>query len=74
MAIPLRHELKYLLSPLQVDVVRRHGAFEGMREKWNEWFGIKEDFERRMGHSLYSLFPECVPNTLGWDPPPDRVR
>ena len=24
MAIPLRHELKYLLSPLQVDVVRRH--------------------------------------------------
>jgi SPX domain protein involved in polyphosphate accumulation len=24
MAIPLRHELKYLLSPLQADVVRRH--------------------------------------------------
>ena len=24
MAIPLRHELKYMLSPLQVDVVRRH--------------------------------------------------
>ena len=24
MAIPLRHELKYLLSPLQTDVVRRH--------------------------------------------------
>ena len=24
MAIPLRHELKFLLSPLQVDVVRRH--------------------------------------------------
>jgi len=48
-----------------VDVVLRHGVAPGMQEKWQAWFDIKADFERRIGHSIYDLFPEAVQNTFG---------
>ena len=54
-----------LMEKRLVDVVVRHGAFAGMEIKWRKWFEIKADFERRMGHSLYDLFPEAAANTFG---------
>lgn len=54
-----------LMEKRLVDVVVRHGAFEGMDVKWRKWLEIKADFERRMGHSLYDLFPEAAENTFG---------
>ena len=54
-----------LMEKRLVDVVIRHGIFEGMDVKWKKWFEIKSDFERRMGRSIYSLFPEAAENTFG---------
>ena len=54
-----------LMEKRLVNVVLRHGTAPGIREKWQAYFAIKEDLERRMGRSLYSLFPECWENTLG---------
>lgn len=54
-----------LMEKRLVDVVVRHGAFAGMDVKWKKWFEIKAGFERRMGCSLYSLFPEAADLTFG---------
>lgn len=53
-----------LMEKRLVDVVVRHGSFQGMDVKWRKWFEIKADFERRMGHSLYDLFPEAASLTF----------
>ena len=55
-----------LMEKRLVNVVMRYNDM-GPRtlDKWRAWFAIKEDFERRMGRSLYSLFPEAAENTLG---------
>lgn len=53
-----------LMEKRMVDVVLRHGTFPGMEEKWRRWFEIKADFESRIGHSLYRLFPECAEYTF----------
>ena len=49
-----------LMEKRLVDVVLRHGVFEGLVDKWKTWFAIKADFEARIGASVYSLFPECA--------------
>ena len=54
-----------LMEKRLVDVVLRHGFREGMQEKWQAWFDIKADFEKRLGKSIYSLFPEAAENTFG---------
>lgn len=54
-----------LMEKRLVDVVLRHGVAPGMREKWQAWFDIKADFERRIGRSIYDLFPEAAQNTFG---------
>lgn len=54
-----------LMEKRLVDVVLRHGFAEGMQEKWQAWFDLKADFEKRMGKSMYALFPEACENTFG---------
>lgn len=53
-----------LIEKRLVDVVLRHGAPPDLREKWRALFDIRAQFERRLGHSLYALFPEAVENTF----------
>lgn len=56
-----------------VDVARRYGIWPNTVERWNETFRIKEDFERRMGCSIYDVLPEIGRTTLlsppPWKPP-----
>ena len=56
-----------------VDVARRYGIWPNTVERWNETFRIKEDFERRMGCSVYDVLPEIGRTTLlsppPWKPP-----
>lgn len=54
-----------LLEKRIVDIALRFGLSEGVDQKWRALFSIKEDFERRMGCSLYSLFPDCAKTTFG---------
>lgn len=53
-----------LMEKRLVDVALRHGVFAGLERKWQAWMDIKADFERRIGGSLYALFPEVVANTF----------
>ena len=56
-----------------VDVARRYGIWPNTVERWNETFRIKEDFERRMGCSVYDVLPDIGRTTLlsppPWKPP-----
>ena len=54
-----------LMEKRLVDVVLRHGAFAGLERKWRAWMDIRADFERRIGGSLYALFPEAAAVTFG---------
>ena len=53
-----------LMEKRLVDVVLRYGAFRGIERKWQAFIDIRRDFERRIGGSIYSLFPEAVENTF----------
>ena len=56
-----------------VDVARRYGVWPNMVERWNATFRIKEDFEARMGCSVYDVLPDIGRTTLlsppPWKPP-----
>lgn len=56
-----------------VDVARRYGIWPNTVERWNATFRIKEDFEARMGCSVYDVLPEIGRTTLlsppPWKPP-----
>lgn len=56
-----------------VDVARRYGIWPNTVERWNETFRIKEDFDRRMGCSVYDVLPDIGRTTLlsppPWKPP-----
>ncbi len=54
-----------LLEKRMVDVVLRHGVNEYVIPKWHSTFGIKADFERQMGYSIYSVLPGVVETTFG---------
>ena len=41
------------------------GVFTGLEKKWRAFMDVKADFERRIGGSIYDLFPEAVANTFG---------
>ena len=59
-----------------VDVARRYGVWPNTVERWNETFRIKEDFEKRMGCSIYDVLPDIGRTTLlsppPWKPPVKR--
>lgn len=56
-----------------VDVTRRYGIMEGYIKGWEIAFKIKEDFEERMGCSIYDVLPDIGRTTLltpkPWKPP-----
>lgn len=53
-----------LMEKRIVNVAMRYGFCDGLYEKWKAWFAIRDNINRRIGKSLYSLFPECAENTL----------
>lgn len=56
-----------LIEKRLVDVVIRYGANERLQDKWRATMEIREDFERRMGCSVYALFDDVIANTFGPD-------
>ncbi|MGI6240063.1 MAG: HD domain-containing protein [Christensenellales bacterium] len=53
-----------LMEKRIVDVIRRHGVPPPLQHTVNARFEILADFERRMEHSVYDLFPEAAENTF----------
>ena len=47
-----------------IDVALRHGVLANAPEKWRAVFAIRDQFERRMGTSIYAPFDEAVSNTF----------
>jgi len=62
-----------ILEKRFVDVTRRYGIMEGYIKGWEVAFAIKEDFEARMGCSIYDVLPDIGKTTLltpkPWSPP-----
>ncbi len=62
-----------ILEKRFVDVTRRYGIMEGYIKGWEIAFRIKEDFEARMGCSIYDVLPDIGKTTLltpkPWKPP-----
>jgi hypothetical protein len=54
-----------LMEKRMLDVGFRYGINEFSLRKWQTTFGIKANFERRMGCSVYTLLPGVVENTFG---------
>lgn len=53
-----------ILEKRFVDVTRRYGIMEDYIKGWDVTFEIKEDFERRMGCSVYDVLPDIGRTTL----------
>ena len=62
-----------ILEKRFVDVTRRYGIMEGYIKGWEIAFKIKEEFEERMGCSIYDVLPDIGRTTLltpkPWKPP-----
>ena len=62
-----------ILEKRFVDVTRRYGIMENYIKGWDVIFGIKEDFENKMGCSIYDVLPDIGKTTLlnpkPWTPP-----
>lgn len=54
-----------LMEKRMVDVLLRYGPAPAMVPKWRATFQIRDDFERAMGRSVYSLLPSVIENTFG---------
>lgn len=53
-----------LLEKRLVDVVLRYGFVPLTVQKWKAYFQIKDDFDRQLGRSVYSLLPGVIENTF----------
>ena len=53
-----------ILEKRFVDVTRRYGIMENYIKGWDATFRIKEDFEARMGCSVYDVLPDIGRTTL----------
>lgn len=57
-----------LMEKRMLDVAIRYGAEIGVSaysiRKWRKTFGVRADFERRIGCSVYDLLPGVVENTF----------
>ena len=62
-----------ILEKRFVDVTRRYGIMGGYIKGWDVSFKIKEDFEEKMGCSIYDVLPDIGRTTLlppkPWTPP-----
>ncbi len=56
-----------LLEKRWVDVAMRYNNLNAFTvPKWRAIFEIKQDFEKRLGRSIYHLLPGIVEGTFGW--------
>ena len=53
-----------ILEKRFVDVTRRYGIMEGYIRGWETAFAVKEDFEKRMGCSIYDVLPDVGKTSL----------
>ncbi len=53
-----------ILEKRFVDTTRRYGMFPFTVERWNATFKIKEEFEKKMGCSIYSVLPGIEKTTF----------
>ena len=62
-----------ILEKRFVDVTRRYGIMESYIKGWEVAFAIKEEFEAKMGCSIYDVLPDIGRTTLltpmPWQPP-----
>ena len=56
-----------LIEKRMVDVALRYGTTQYSVPRWKAFFKIKEFFEKEIGCSIYSLLPNVVENTFGFD-------
>ena len=67
-----------ILEKRFVDVTRRYGIMEGYIKGWEIAFKIKEEFEERMGCSIYDVLPDIGITTLltpkPWKPPVQEAQ
>lgn len=54
-----------LMEKRMIDVIRRYGSTPYTQKKICATLDIFDDFQRRIGKSIYSLFPEAAENTFG---------
>lgn len=54
-----------LMEKRLIDVIRRHGCAPLMQQKINRQMEIFDYFQKKIGKSIYSLFPEAAENTFG---------
>ncbi len=54
-----------LMEKRLIDVIRRHGCAPLIHKKINATMEIFDYFQKKIGKSIYSLFPEAVENTFG---------
>lgn len=57
-----------LMEKRLMDVAMRYGVGPHSMEKWKAFFAIRDDFEQRMGGSIYAPFGDCVEVTFGCVP------
>jgi hypothetical protein len=57
-----------LMEKRLLDVTLRHGFNDFTTRKWQAFFDIKDEFEKIIGKSIYSLLPKVVENTFGFTP------
>jgi hypothetical protein len=50
-----------------LDVTLRYGPNDFTTRKWQAFFKIQRDFEEVIGKSIYSLLPNVVENTFGYN-------
>ncbi|MBT3322540.1 MAG: HD domain-containing protein [Anaerolineae bacterium] len=55
-----------LIEKRMVDVALRYGTSKYSVPRWKAFFKIKEDFEKEIGCSIYSLLPNIIENTFGF--------
>ena len=53
-----------LMEKRMIDVIRRHGFVPLIQQKINSTMEIFEYFQKKIGKSIYSLFPEAAENTF----------
>ena len=53
-----------LIEKRLVNVVIRHGVRASIPEKWRATLAIRDEFQRRIGGSVYALFDDAVINTF----------
>jgi hypothetical protein len=57
-----------LMEKRLLDVTMRHGPNDFTVRKWQAYFKIQSEFEDVIGESIYSLLPNVVKNTFGFNP------